>query len=779
MKAYPLYARKDKNDNYQALSEHLDNVADLSAYFAGEFSNTAKLSGILHDIGKASRTFQEYLKEENSIRGSVVHSLQGAFCVSEITTNQPSDVFAQELIEMVIAAHHGHLPDSIDVSGDNVFFEKMSAKSEEKYNYSEVIRYFENLYNTKLFSDCSAEIQKLLYFIKNSYRNSESANFAIGLFVKYIYSCLIDADRLDAYLFDVKGLYEPIYTDWKNLINTFETEISEFKNDTDLSKIRAEISCKCKDASDRETGIYRLSLPTGSGKTLSSLRFALHHTSKMNKKRIIYVIPYLSITTQTAATIRDILKLNDDSHILLEHYSSVTQPETEKENDKRRLATARWDNPIIITTMVQFLETVMSAKGGDLRKFHNMQDSVIIFDEIQSLPINCVHLFNETVSFLSKILNSTIVLCTATQPIIDKTNKKSLLLSDKPDLIDDYKKYGTMLKRTNIVACNTEKTLDEFSQIVFEKATENGNCLCIVNLKSESREIYKTLKTLNAGNDFEIIHLSTAMCGENRRDALAEVKHFLSENKKVICVSTQLIEAGIDISFACVVRAMAGLDSILQAAGRCNRNGEYPELKKVYIFPISGEKGLEKLSDIKIGKEITQRVIRENPDADYLNENILNKFYYYYFYKRFDEMDYIVKNGTTVYDMLSNNDTGRGNFKNRTGRNYNHYLSQAFATASENFSVIPNPTITVVVYFGESENLLDKFKIADISEKIILLQKMQDYTVSLFDYEFKSLQDKKAISLFDEGFGIYVLDKDYYSKEYGVKMAAEMQNLVI
>ena len=457
----------------------------------------------------------------------------------------------------------------------------------------------------------------------------------------------------------------------------------------------------------------------------------------------------------------------------------MAAPETEEENEKRRLATARWDNPIIVTTMVQFLETVMSARASDLRKFHNMQDSVIIFDEIQSLPVNCVHLFNETVSFLSKILNSTILLCTATQPIIDKTPRKNILLSENPDLIEDYKKYEKLLKRTNIVACNEEKTLDEFSRIVFERAVENGNCLCIVNLKSQAREIYRTIKTLDTGKEFEIVHLSKAMCGEHKRVELKKAKQLLKGNKKVICVSTQLIEAGVDISFACVVRTMAGLDSILQAAGRCNRNGESAVLKNVYTYPIKDEIGLEKLNDIKIGKDITQRVVRDNPDADYLSEDILNEFYYYYFYERSGEMDYTTKGGVSVYDMLSNNDKGRGNFENRTGQAYNHYLAQAFATVGGRFSVIPNLTKTVVVYYGESEKLLDAFKAAEkIDEKIKLLHKLQGYTVSLFDYEYKKFMGERAISLFDEDFGIYVLDKSYYSGEYGVKKDAEMPNLI-
>lgn len=269
------------------------------------------------------------------------------------------------------------------------------------------------------------------------------------------------------------------------------------------------------------------------------------------------------------------------------------------------------------------------------------------------------------------------------------------------------------------------------------------------------------------------------MCGEHRREQLALLKKLLKSRKKVICISTQLIEAGVDISFACVVRAMAGLDSILQAAGRCNRNGEAPELQPVYTYPIQNERGIEKLRDIQIGKEITQKIIRENPDADYLDEHILNEFYQYYFYMRVGEMDYHTKDGATVYDMLSCNDNGRGNYKNRTGQAYSNCLAQAFDKVGKHFFVIPDLTRTVVVYHGESEKLLDAFKTADMGEKIKLLHLLQDYTVGLFDYEFGNLEKARAISLFDEEFGIYVLNREYYSQEYGVNKNAEMPNHVV
>ena len=211
---------------------------------------------------------------------------------------------------------------------------------------------------------------------------------------------------------------------------------------------------------------------------------------------------------------------------------------------QRKLAAERWDNPIIVTTMVEFLETVMSARGTKLRKFHNMADSVIIFDEIQSLPMNTINLFNEIVSFLSKITNSTILLCSATQPLLEKTKRENLLLSEKPDLIAETESYEDKLRRTRIVASAENKSCDELGQIIYQQARKNGNCLAIVNLKKEAREIFQCLERLDVNHEFELIRLSTAMCGRHRTDCLNRIGALLDPGnpKPVICVSTQLID---------------------------------------------------------------------------------------------------------------------------------------------------------------------------------------------------------------------------------------------
>lgn len=307
-----------------------------------------------------------------------------------------------------------------------------------------------------------------------------------------------------------------------------------------------------------------------------------------------------------------------------------------------------------------------------------MANSVIIFDEIQSLPLNIINPFNEVVSFLSTILDSTILLCSATQPLLERTARKNLRLSDEPDLIDNTDGYEEKLKRTRIIASQESKSCEELANIIYEQALRNGNCLSIVNSKSEARKMYQCLQELNADGQFELIHLSTAMCGKHRADQLARIKVLTDphDSKPVICVSTQLIEAGVDLSFACVVRAMAGLDSIMQAAGRCNRNGESKEIKDVYVYPLQGEERFKDyLPEIHRGKKLTLQIMGEHPDADLLSTGMLNEFYGMLLQSEdrdggnslLDGPLWKKENaGKTIYELLAYNESQRKQFENNT-----------------------------------------------------------------------------------------------------------------
>jgi len=776
-----FWARTNEIDK-QLLSSHLNNVADLSAGFS-KFKNISRLTGILHDLGKATSDFQNYLLNGGK-RGSVVHALQGAFFADDsiCCLNDAASILVKETAALTIAAHHGSLSDGVSPDGEIVFSQKLAKKEDKKYNYRELMNNITDISSNftndvnDLLKSAEEDIRSILSLIGKTYTSPASAQFALGLFVKYIYSCLVDADRLDAYLFDVNEQYNPAPIDWDSLINTFETNIKELNikhGESKINKIRQSISNQCKEAASKSTGIYNLSVPTGGGKTLSSLRFALHHCKNKNKKRIIYVIPYLSIIEQTALELRKILNLQKNENLILEHHSNIVMPENEEDQEIRKIASSRWDNPIIVTTMVQFLETIMSSKGGKLRKFHNMSDSVIIFDEIQSLPINSIHLFNETISFLAKICNSTILLCTATQPLLDKTERKNLLLENNPKLIDCGKLFED-LKRTHIVALE-EKDVDEFSDFISEKADLCGNCLAIVNTKKSARKLFDRL---NGKKDFDVYHLSTSMCSAHRAEIIAKIKE-VTTGRKIICISTQMIEAGVDLSFSCVIRAAAGLDSVAQAAGRCNRNGESEDPREVYVIPLKGE-NLDKLTDIKSGKEITERLIRENEGADLLDPEILEQFYKYYFYDRRNLMDYPTKDDKTIYEMLSFNKTGHTNYINRTGKACDCLISHAFNTADENFYVIDKNAESVVAEYGEAVALIENYekqpKHIITKEKIDSIKKLQKFSVSLYAWEMKNLMDIGAIHILDEETGIKILNKNYYSKCVGVVLETDPES---
>lgn len=777
------FARKNEFNVFQSVQEHLFNVS----LFASDFSslpNTAKLAGLLHDIGKLSSNFQNYLIKGGK-RGEVIHSQQGIFFLKSLPENDRFCVLLKEILSLVMASHHGDLSDMVSPDGESVFLDRFDKKRATVLDFDEIkqrsIEYITNFEETllTLFISAAKEIDVICKILTQHYKNSDSANFAFGLLIKYIYSCLIDADRLDAYLFDVKEDYQPTESNWDDLIKVFENNISVLQSHSksEISLIRSRISQMCKEVATKKTDIYNFTVPTGGGKTLSTLRFALHHAKAHNKKRIIYVIPYLSIIEQTAKTLREFLSLGEDSKVLLEHHSDVAEPKKEEDAKYAKLASSRWDSPIIVTTLVQFLETVMSSKSGKLRKFHNMQDSIIIFDEVQSLPVHSINLFNEVVSFLSKVLNTTIILCTATRPLLDKTERHNLILAQNPNLISDVSADFEKLKRTKIVI-EKEKNLDEFSRFIVDKSNENKNCLVIVNTKKAAKNLFVNLTSLQPS--LKIFHLSTSMCPAHRLHTLNEVKNLLENKEKFVCISTQLIEAGVDISFNCVIRSMAGLDSILQAAGRCNRNGENGELQNVYAVPYK-EENLDKLIDIKQGRDITAKLVRENPEADYCENKILEKYYQHYFYERKDIMDYPTDEGGSVYAMLSTNNSGRGNYRNRTGKPYEHFLTQAFSSASSYYHTIDSNTESVVVSYGESEKMLETYKqTKSLKDKLDIIKQLNKYSISLYrGSEFENLVKKSAIRITDDEFGLKVLDKGYYSQAFGVVSEIEEKDYIV
>ena len=750
------YARKN-----QELFDHLTETAKLARNFSKVFGcgNITHSAGMLHDLGKYTQTFQDYLQRslngEAVVRGEVIHALQGAKFADE-TIN---DHVVADIIGNVIATHHGGLFDDI-TDGERTLSVKTN-KGEEKLHYAEAVNIFSPSIN-------ETELQEeILTFFQASKKRNLNPYFMLHFLTKAIYSCVVDADRCNSAGLEINDAV----LDWGALDQQLETYMDSFSDEGDINKVRKNISEQCQKAGNWQQGIYTLSVPTGGGKTLSSLRFAMKHAKEHNLKRIIYIIPYLSILDQTADKLREIFQ-DDSGELILEHHSNLVTSEDDDAEKQYRLLTSRWDSPIILTTMVQFLETIYSNKASKLRKFHNMSEAILIFDEIQALPIKCVHLFNEAVNFLQTFGKSTILLCTATQPHLHKT-ERPVMLSDKPELVSILPDELKVFERVRIedktqLAMNHQ----QIAELVKEQIDQGKSTLVILNTKSDAHGVYEQCNSMVCEKAF----LTTDLCPAHRLNILARLRENLTPKTKrvTLCVSTQLIEAGVDISFDCVIRAEAGLDSIIQAAGRCNRNKESPILQSVFVVDVQGEK-LSRLQEIKVGKSITARVLRENQGKDVLSAEVINRYYQYYFYDQqkgtnIGKMDFWTKNGkTTIYSLLSDNPLGTVAYRNRNNKNYAG-LPSAFRSAADEFSVIDGVQIGIVVPYGDALQLVDEFEHCyDPKQKIRILKQLQKYTVSVYSPAFDEL--KQAVSIVADTF--YLLSPDYYdAAEQGLKREA-------
>ncbi|MCL2285554.1 MAG: CRISPR-associated helicase Cas3' [Firmicutes bacterium] len=715
----------------QLLSQHLYNVSSLAAHFGKKcgIGEIMRLAGFLHDLGKISEEFQAKLSGSNN---QVPHSIFGAKRIYEDTKEIR---FVPEILANAITAHHGKLYDNLSPEGDIPLLCMLAD-----------VPLFPCAPNSPPvdLSQLSVEFDAVVRKV-----HSEDVPFTFSMLAKLVYSCLVDVDRLDAYRHE-NNIEDTPQADWDNMLANLTNHLAKFATDSEIALFRKKISDGCNEAGLRDRGVYKLEVPTGGGKTLASLRFALTHAKKHKLDRIIFVIPYLSILSQTADVIRKALKA--DEATVLEHHSGFLSDEKKEIPQYYNLQTDRWDAPIILTTQVQFLESVFSAKGSDLRKLHNMANSVIIFDEAQSLPVKCVHLFNGAINFLNRVCETTVLLCTATQPLLNNVCRP-LRFSENPAIVE----CGELSKRTKII--NTIKqsgyTYSELAAFVMDK--HKLSTLVIVNTKAAAKSLYEELKATGV----LVLHLSTNMCAAHRDGVIAELHRMLEAKEPVICISTQLIEAGVDISLECVIRDVAGLDSIFQAAGRCNRHGEFGKVQDVFVVNIAGE-NLDKLPDIKKGAEITKRLFDEGRGDD------INAYYEYYFYVRRRIMDYPTSDDGNIYDLLATNVQGRIAYKNRRSKMGVPNMLSAIRSASDAFYVIDRGRTDVVVPYGDALQLVKQYCDSYCpSEKRKLMRLLGKYSVSLYKYQIDDLRKSNALYPQEE---LTVLANGFYDKVRGVDL---------
>ena len=536
--------------------------------------------------------------------------------------------------------------------------------------------------------------------------------------------------------------------------------------------VRNRISLQCLDRACDPQGIYTLTVPTGGGKTFTSMRYALHHAKKHKLDHIIYIIPYTSIIEQNAQVIRNILEQDGDEYPwVLEHHSNL---EPEQQTWQSKLSSENWDAPVIFTTMVQFLEVMFGGGTRGARRMHNLANSVIIFDEIQSLPINCVHLFCNGLQFLTDYANTTAILCTATQPLLGKVNPTygALSITEKNELVPDAEMLFKELKRVNIRDMTRTEgwTEDEIADLALDQLHEKDNCLVIVNIKDWAKRLYNRCQSQIRGET--VFHLSTSLCPAHRKQILSKVNDRLKNGLPVLCISTQLIEAGVDVDFNSVIRFLAGLDSIAQAAGRCNRNGNL-ETATVYVVNPTDET-IDRLEDIKIGRDKARRVLGESEHKDFLSPSAITRYFSYYFYERANMMTYPlsakqVGRQDTLLNLLSNNALNVGRKKDLLR------LQQSFKTAGRAFKAIVAPTQAVIVPYGAGRKIIGELCADPEPAKAYkLLKKAQQYSVNLFPNVWRKLIEADAVNAIQEGEEIYYLDERYYSPEFGV--STEMIN---
>ncbi len=805
---------------HQTVKEHLLEVSNLAALFAKKINmeQAGALIGLLHDFGKYSSDFQRYIHSaaglinpdaDNYIdfkanKGRIDHSTAGAqWIYKNIDLNRVKKMYDQpnkeavmvlvlvEILSICIASHHSGLIDCLpnDIKGAGGLSSRME-KAENKTHYLEcidssdeiILNKAQELSTDTVFKSLAKQLVKITEPQQNGFEISELTQaFNLTMQAKFMFSCLIDADRISSADYETpqnKTHRASLLPNWQLACESMERFINEFPVCLPIDYIRQGISEHCYKRAQDQQGIFSLTVPTGGGKTYSSLRFALHHASFHQLERIIYIIPFTSIIDQNAQAIRNVFDKHEElKDWVYEHHSNL---EPEQQTWRSKLVAENWDAPIVLTTMAQFLESLFSDGTRGVRRLHQLARSVLVFDEIQTLPINCVHLFNNAINYLSSHCQTTALMCTATQPLLnqlDKPENGQLHLSLDNELMPDIRSDFKRLKRVEIVDktkdCGWE--LSEVANFALENIRLKGTCLIIVNTKDWARTLFKECRDkLRYENieQLEIFHLSTGQCPAHRKALLEKVKSRLKSNLPTLCISTQLIEAGVDISFATVIRFIAGLDSIAQAAGRCNRSGE-DELSQVYIVNPKEEK-IDLLVDMKLGQQVTTRILNEGKKQgscfDLLSPDVMNKYFKYYFYARSDDMSYRLQSdkNNSVLKLLS---------KNGCSVEAGKTMRQAFKSAGQEFKAIDAPTHALIVPYGETgkallAELCSLSKHFEIGKYKQVLKALQQYSINVFPNVWNRLIANNAIvELVDDKNqrdGMFYLKSEFYSDEFGL-----------
>jgi len=718
MNDFTIVAHVRRNDNGtwappQPLMDHLKESARLASEFASTFNSSswAYAAGMLHDIGKSTPIWQNYLKKKSGYDEEAHLETK----LNKIDHSSPSAKLAEELLgggvgrilAYCIAGHHAGLPDWIGSQSSLSFRLQNADMSCINYEYQHDIQ----------VSRPSSPPWKF-----------DNSGLDMSLWIRMLFSCLVDADFLDTevYMEPDKAKTRGGYSSLTELLSQFNSYMNEMTKsalagaDTPINRARQRVLADCRSAARLGPGFFSLTVPTGGGKTLSSMAFALEHAVKFGEKRIIYVIPYTSIIEQNADVFRKVFGEGQ----VIEHHSNLDENDS---SPKSRLAAENWDAPIIVTTSVQFFESLFAAKPSRCRKLHNIVNSVVILDEVQLIPTEYLQPILAAMKLLCEHYKVTFVLCTATQPAFeiqdDYPQFPGLPKGSVKEIIQDVPRLFRELKRVEVMPVDTE-TVRTWKEIAEELKTYE-KVLCIVSDRKSCRELHALMPD-------GTYHLSALMCAQHRSERIAEIKEKVKMPGPVRVISTQLVEAGVDIDFPIVYRAMAGLDSIVQSAGRCNREGKFEITAKsgkviVFVSPRKPPAGI-----LRKASETTARLL-DLGLKDPIDHAAFGPYFSELYWKvnSLDEKD--------VMKMLSPDMEDFG---------------IKFRTAAEAFHIIDDTMQkTILVPYGEGEKFIAELK-AKGPERW-LLRKLQRYSVTIYNEQFNILLNRGSIE--EVSPGLYAL----------------------
>lgn len=825
-----MIAHTRKDGKLQSVKEHLDNVSNMTSKYGEEIGVQActSLAGKLHDMGKLTLDFQLYIQNasrepEKFLQGPDHSSAGGVYITrfAEEKTKEKDSVttsLTAQMIAITCLYHHGGLGDLLDMDAKSPYLNRLNKYNEDtewRKQYEDSISHFFEIYDKQyieqLFFKGVGEIEVIYRKIINK---KLSLYFSFGLLTKYIYSCIIDADRYDTATFAANENMIPPQKHselWEELTRRINGQVNNFPKDTLLNQLRGKISDACYKNATLPSGIYKLNCPTGSGKNYAAMRFALNTAKIHNKIRIIYVAPYISILEQNSGAIRNILseKENDDlveNAILELHSAKEVQKEDMLEKNVERntvettlnqeeLLAENMNAPIVFITLVRFLNTIYGSGTKNKRAFHNFANSVIIIDEIQAVPIRTIAMVNDTLNFLSEICNCTIILSTATQPALDKTpDRVPALLHVGMEISECTDKMRKEFKRTELVdlTCGQTNTKEEVAKKVWSVMEEEGDALVILNTIASVHILYEEIKTTYQeqirDEGIVIYVLTTNLCAAHRKDTIRKIKSELGA-QKIIVISSQLIEAGVDISFQAVFRAIAGLDSLIQSAGRCNRHG-HDNCKKVYIIKPDFE-NLSNLQDIARGKDTMENLIRDFEedsqrfDQELSSEKAISFYYRKYYERQKEQMFYPIKTDSDkkidMYSILNINRQLLGDYQqNRKEKDKRLVIAQSFKTAAKNFHIIDEYGQPLLVPYEQGKNIITSLLSDDIKYSfgvVSILKSAQMYMVNISMQKFYELCNKNAVTYYENP-GVYILHEGYYHSLYGVstEVVNEVEN---